>query len=122
VGNPLISYDWALPYIQGESQANSLTIDASLSLAYDKKAIIQFDDVSQTPFFVYTQLFNGLSTQHIVWSIDARTISALVELISELGLSGAGLWNVMIYFHQLWLVINSQYEIEKLLPDNLSTI
>lgn len=120
-GIPLISYDWGLPFIPGRSYANSLSINASLSLARDSGAMIQFDDVSQTPFFIYTQIRNGLSEQHIVWSIDARSILALAELIFEFGLNGAGLWNVMIYLPQLWLVLNTQFDILKLLPNNLNT-
>lgn len=32
--------------------------------------------------------------------------------------SGVGIWNIMFYFPQMWLVINSQYEIEKVLIYN----
>lgn len=113
IGKQLISYDWTLPYIPGKSKANSLTIDSALDLARSEGAIIQFDEVSQTPFFFYQKSVFGLTTDHIVWSIDARSILALVNLISEYKLNGTGLWNVMTYYAQLWLVLNSQFEINK---------
>lgn len=118
-GISLISYDWNLPYIPGKSYANSLTTNSALNLARETGAIIQFDDISQTPYFMYNQYVNGLMETHIVWSIDARTISGLAQIISEFGLNGLSLWNIMIYTPQLWLVINTQYEIVKFLPDTL---
>lgn len=117
VGLSIISYDWQLPYIPGNSYANSLSLNSALRLAQDKGVSIQFDEVSQSPFFTYIQLE---TSEHIVWSVDARTISSLVDLINQYELQGAGLWNLMIYTAQLWLIINSQFEIEKLIPDKFN--
>lgn len=119
VGSSLISYDWRLPYIPGKSFANSLTINSALDLARDAGATIQFDDVSQTPYFMYSVVYNGMTEEHIVWSVDARTIAGVVQIISEMRLNGSSLWNLMIYLPQLWLVINSQFEIVKISPETL---
>jgi spore germination protein YaaH len=110
-GNTLISYDWSLPYIPGVTYANSLSIQSALRLALDVGSVIQFDEPSQSPFFNYKN-----SSQHVVWTVDARSIEALVNLIRKYNLDGAGFWNLMIYAAQLWLVINSQFEIIKLIP------
>jgi spore germination protein len=115
IGKPLIGYDWELPYIPGRSSANSLTLNSALSLARDVGATIQFDETTQTPFFQYDRYNFGAPVQRIVWAIDARSIDALLKLISEYGLDGAGIWNIMVFYPQLWLLINSQYEIEKYL-------
>lgn len=115
-GYSLISYNWTLPYIPGLSYANSLSINESLSLAGSTDSTIQFDEDSQAPFFTY--YFYAEQERHIVWTIDARSISALVNLIIESGLDGASFWNVMYYYAQLWLVINSQLQVVKLLPGN----
>lgn len=112
IGISLISFDWLLPYVPGTSYSNSLSISSALRLAYDTGSIIQFDKKSQSPYFHYVQ---GISSNHIVWSVDARTIDALMKLISNYHLNGAGFWNLMIYTPQLWLIINSQFEIEKLI-------
>lgn len=115
MGEPLISYDWKLPYIPGKSSANSLTLDSALNIAKNTEAILQFDKPSQTTFFTYAQSKVRAIFQHIVWTLDARSIDSLVAMVNEYLLNGICFWNVMIFYSQLWLVINSQYEIEKLL-------
>jgi spore germination protein len=113
VGNSIISYDWQLPYISGSSFANSLSLNSSIRLAGEVNAVIQFDEVSQSPFFTYIQ---EEVINHIVWSVDARSIDALMDLVTQSNLNGAGFWNLMTYNAQVWLVINSQFEIQKLIP------
>lgn len=115
----MISYDWRLPYIPGKSYANSLSINSALNIARTEESTIQFDEISQSTYFTYEIFNDERAEHHIIWSIDARSISALVELISEKEFNGISLWNLMFYFPQLWLVVNSQFEIEKLLPENL---
>lgn len=122
IGMPIIGYNWELPYVAGKTTANALTINAAISLAADFGSVIQFDDPSQTPYFLYDQYSNDLPVRHIVRFIDARTIDSLANVISEYGLDGIGIWNIMVFYDQLWLIINTQYEIEKIIPDNLNTI
>lgn len=113
VGYSLISYDWLIPYNPGTSYANSLSINSSIRLAQDVGATIEYEVVSQSPFFNYLQ---GADSKHIVWTVDARSIEALMQLITSEDLCGAGFWNLMVYTAQLWLVIISQFEIIKLIP------
>lgn len=122
IGMPVIGYDWVLPHIPGISKASALTINSAINLANDVGATIQFDEVSQTPFYYYYSIENGLLVQHIVWFIDARSISALTNLFSEYGLSGTGIWSVMTFLSQLWTVLNTQYDIEKFLPENTDSL
>ncbi len=118
IGEPTMAYDWPLPFIPGKTVANSLTIDAAISLAHDVNSQIQFDMVSQTPFFNYFLYSVGFPVQHIVWFTDARSYNALLTLVREHELFGTGIWSVMVYEPQLWLVVNSQYNVVKLLPEN----
>ncbi|MBH1940227.1 glycoside hydrolase family 18 protein [Mobilitalea sibirica] len=115
VGQPLISYDWTLPYTIGVTKANSLTLQSTLVLAQQVGAIIQFDETSQTPYFVYVDQTKSGPTNHVVWFVDSRTINSLLELIDEYNLQGTGIWNIMQYYSQLWLVTNSQYDIESII-------
>lgn len=89
----------------------------ALVLARDTNSVIQFDEISMTPFFYYYRIGFGEVEQHIVWSIDARTINALSQIVKDYDLAGTGIWNVMVYYAQLWLVLRAQFDIIKLLPE-----
>lgn len=115
VGMPVIGYDWELPYTGGKSSARSINLNAEQDLANETGSIVQFDETSQTPFFQYDQFNLATLTQHIVWFVDARSISSLTNLTSRYGLAGIGVWTIMVYCPQLWLIVNSQYEVEKLI-------
>ena len=115
VGMATIGYDWELPFFAGFSNVYPLTIDRAIDLARDVGAEIQFDNISQTPYFLYSINTYGGQIEHIVWFVDARSINALLDLVNEYKLLGIGIWNITIYNTQLWLVIYSQYEIEKIL-------
>jgi spore germination protein len=117
VGFPLLGYDWTLPYIQGFSEANSITLDNAIDLARTMNSIILFDDVSATPYFEYTSEVSARTIKHVVWFVDARTIYEIVNLVIDNKLQGMGLWNIMSYYPQLWLVINSNCKIKKLISE-----
>lgn len=117
IATPVIGYDWRLPYESGDSSAASITLNSAISLAHDANVPIYFDEPSQTPYYEYQMLNFGNPEQHIVRFEDARTINSILELVNEYKLIGSGIWNVMVYFAQLWFIIISQYDIEKLLSD-----
>jgi spore germination protein len=116
IGQPVIAYDWVLPYVQGKQGASSLTLDAAISLAGDVGATILLDERSVTPNFNYSMISLGTLVDHVVWSIDSRTILALSKLISDYNLIGLGIWNIMAFEQQIWTVIISNFDIVKLLP------
>lgn len=117
VGFPLLGYDWVLPYIEGISHANAVALDTAIDLARSNKSIILFDDESETPYFEYQIIRNLNSINHIVWFVDARTIYAIIKLALDNDLQGTGLWNIMTYYPQLWLLINANFKIVKLIPE-----
>ena len=116
IGIPMIAYDWALSDKPLNLPALSLTTDSAIRLAQDVGATIQFDETSLTPYFEYVKSITiGASLSHIVWFIDPRSIDALLNIIKEHQLSGISIWNTMTYHPQLCLMINSQYEIRKVI-------
>lgn len=118
IGLSLIGYNWLLPHLLCNTRANALTYDSVINLAYDTGSEIQFDEISQTPFFEYTINMDGIPRQHILWFVDARSINALASLVTEYNCPGISVWNIMTYLPQMWLIINTQYEIETLIPYN----
>jgi spore germination protein len=115
-GIPTLGYIWEHPLEDGFFRSNSITVDSAINLARDVGAIIQFDEPSQTPYFLYVDTGNS-NVQYIVWFVNAITINSVLKSLLEKGLSKIGIWNIMTYFPHLWLVINSQYKIVKFLPE-----
>lgn len=112
MGIPNYGYDFMLPYVQGESRADSLSNVGAVDLAARVGAMIQYDEVSQAPYFIY---YDDQGRQHRVWFEDARSILAKLDLFSEYGFEGVGYWNIMRYFLQNWLLVSNLYDITKVL-------
>lgn len=119
IGLPLIGYEWELPYEKGITSVNSLSIDSVLSLAYDVNSTIQFDEASQNPYLYYNEFGFGYPSLFIIWFTDARSINHLTNLITEYKVIGSGIWNIMIFNAQSWLVLVSKFEIVKLISDQI---
>jgi len=114
VGNPILGYDWQLPYIPNQSVATSMTLNAVQELAIETNSVIEFDEVSITPYFNYYQVL-GVPVKHIVWFIDVRSINAINDIVKDHALEGSGIWNTMFYYPQLWTSINARFDIIKLI-------
>lgn len=115
LGVPNYGYDWTLPFIQGESRARSLGNEDAVRLAIDRRAEIMFDDEQRAPMFNYYNIVNGRPIKHEVWFENAQSVYETLMLVDEYELAGIGIWNIMRTFPQLWLVINSLYDIEKVI-------
>jgi spore germination protein len=120
IGLPLFGYAWQLPYIIGVTEANALTFESAINLALDTGSEIRFDEISQNPYYEFTVYRAGVPIQYMVWFVDVRSIDALTSLVTEYNFPGIAVWNIMTFFQQMWLFINSQYEIEKILFDSES--
>lgn len=109
MGIPNYSYDWALPFVQGESMAEALSNQEAVARAAQYGATIEFDQLAQAPFYFYT---NEQGVEHVVWFDDARSMNAKLRLIPELQLRGAGVWQIMNFFPALLMVVNELFTIE----------
>ena len=109
MGIPNYSYDWALPYVEGETMAEALSNQEAIARAAEFGATIQFDEVAQVPFYTYTDP-NGVV--HEVYFDDIRSMNAKFRLIPEFGLAGAGVWQIMDFFPGMWMVVNSLFTVE----------
>lgn len=111
IGIATLGYDWEIPYVEGISNVNVISFNNVKNLAYNLGKVIQIDEDSKTPFFTYRR---NEAENHVVWFINSFTINAILDLVSEYNLNGISVWNITIYNPQLWLIINSQYDIEKI--------
>lgn len=111
MGIPNYGYDWTLPYQRG-TRATTLGNVQAVNLAATVRAAIQYDEVSQSPYFNY---YDSTRRQHVVWFEDARSIRAKLQLVNEYRLSGISYWTIGRYFPQNWLVLRALYNIKKVL-------
>lgn len=109
MGIPNYAYDWALPFVQGESMAEALSNQEAIVRAAQYGVTIEFDEIAQAPFYFYT---DEQGVEHVVWFDDARSMNAKFRLIPELQLRGAGIWQIMNFFPALYMVINELFNIE----------
>ncbi len=111
LGIPNYGYDWPLPFVRGTTRARTLGYTEAIQLAIDYGVPIRFDETAQSPWFRYWQY----GVQHEVWFEDVRSFKAKFDLMDELGLPGAGFWQLMRLFRAGWLLADSMYDIKKVL-------
>ena len=112
MGIPLYGYDWPLPFVSGETRAESLSPVQAVERALRHDIAIQYDAAAQAPYYHYTD--RG-GREHAVWFEDARSIEAKLRLADEYHLQGVGYWNLARPFPQNWAVLASLFDIETLL-------
>lgn len=111
MGIPNYGYDWTLPFQEGTA-ARTVSNVGAVDLARREGAFIQYDPIAQAPFFRY---YDDNKKQHEVWFEDARSILAKLTLANEFRVGGISYWTIMQYFPQNWLVLDSVYDITKVL-------
>ncbi|MBE7005267.1 MAG: LysM peptidoglycan-binding domain-containing protein [Ruminococcaceae bacterium] len=109
LGVPLYGYDWPLPYVRGETRADSISPRYALELALQNRTEILYDEVAQSPYFYYT---DRTGRQHAVWFEDARSIDAKLRLVSAYRLRGVGFWSLTRDMPQAWTVMNALYDVK----------
>ncbi len=112
MGIPNYAYDWPLPFMRGQTQAESLGNVEAVMRAAEYRVTILFDPEAQAPYYYYT---NAEGIPHVVWFDDARSMEAKFRLIPEYGLTGAGIWQIMKFFPQCWLVVITLFTVNKVL-------
>ena len=109
MGIPNYGYDWPLPYQRGITRAKTLGNIEAVQLAVERGAVIQFDEVAQSPYFNYMEN----CVEHEVWFEDPRSIAAKLELIYEYNLRGASYWQIMQLFRSNWLLVDYNFVVNK---------
>lgn len=110
VGITSIGYIYQLPYITCVSSVQSISHENAMQLAREVDATILYNETSEASYF-----YAGENDEYLVWFKDARSLDNIIKLVPEYGLQGIGIWNIMYYLAPMFLIINSQYEIEKVI-------
>jgi spore germination protein len=110
MGMPLYGYDWPLPYMPGGGWARRVSPARAIQLAAQYGAIIQYDPISESPFFNYRDT-QGID--HVVWFEDVRSVKAKLLLVNRYGLRGVSYWVLGLPFPQNWYILNDMFNIVK---------
>ena len=111
MGIPNYGYDWVLPYVRGTLAQTFSNIEA-VNRAFRNKAEIRYDETAQSPYFNY---YDDRKRQHIVWFEDARSIQQKLLLVNQYKLAGVSYWTIERPFIQNLLVLNSMYDVKKVI-------
>ena len=111
LGMPNYGYDWTLPFVRGSS-ARQMSVPQAVELAKDVGAEIKYSTTSGAPYFYY---YDQAKKRHEVWFEDARSVEAKLKLVDQYGLGGVSYWTINTVFPQNWLVLESMYNIRKVL-------
>lgn len=110
MGFQIYARDWQLPFAPGQ-EAETISVEEAMDIAYAHNAQIQYDYVSQSPFFRYT---DEEGNAHEVWFEDARSAQAKFDTVKEYGLRGLSYWGLGYPFRQNWFLLEDNFDIRKL--------
>lgn len=109
LGISIVGYIWEFPYFAAVTYANFLNYNSAMQLAEDVGSPIQFNERSRSAYFQYIDD----DIEYMAWFKDSRVIYPFLTYLQYYGLEGISIWNIMYFTTSIWLLINSQYLIEK---------
>lgn len=100
LGTAAYGYDWS----SNGTKAYGISSIYNLALTYG--ATIQWDSVSQCPYFTYVDN-TGLS--HTVWSENAQSLNYKLDLVNSSNLSGIAIWRLGLENSDYWTSIRTKF-------------
>ncbi|MDD4088109.1 MAG: LysM peptidoglycan-binding domain-containing protein [Tissierellia bacterium] len=110
MGFQIYARDWKIPFKQGD-EAETISVSDAMNLAYAHMSEIQYDYLSQSPYFHYN---DAEGNAHEVWFEDARSAQAKFDTVKEYGLRGISYWGLGYEFPQNFPLLADNFQIEKL--------
>lgn len=105
IAMPLYGYDKVVP----TNRTRALSVLAAQNQAISTASIIDFDAVSQSPWFRYYQ---G-AEEHIVWFEDIRSFIEKYRLIDMYQLAGTTFWQISLPAPQNWAYVMKNISVLK---------
>ena len=110
MGFQIYARDWKIPFVQGQ-EAETISVQDAINLAYEHMSEIQYDYLSQSPYFHYT---DAEGNAHEVWFEDARSAQAKFDAVKEYGLRGISYWGLGYEFPQNFPLLADNFKTRKL--------
>lgn len=106
-GFQIYARDWLLPHVSGQ-EAETFSMQEAMSRAVKYGTAIQYDTVTQSPFFRYR---DAQGREHEVWFEDARSAQAKFDTVKEYNLRGISYWTLGYPFPQNWVLLKDNFNI-----------
>jgi spore germination protein YaaH len=100
LGMAAYGYDWS------SNATKAYSINGIYNLASTNGATIQWDIVSQCPFFTYTDVS---SVQHTVWFENAQSLGYKLDLVNKAGIDGIAIWRLGLENTDYWNMIKAKF-------------
>lgn len=100
VGTAAYGYDWS----SLGTKAYGITGINNLVLTYG--AVINWDSVSQSPYFTYT---DAAFISHTVWFENAQSLGYKLNLVNFYNLAGIGIWRLGLENSDYWTTIKTKF-------------
>ena len=91
------------------NQTQGLSVQGAQNQAMMKGSPIQYDEVSQSPWYQY---WEG-KDQHIVWFEDIRSYSEKYKLMDQYQLLGTTFWQLSLPAPQNWAFLRNNIAVQK---------
>ncbi len=108
-GFQIYARDWVLPHQPGQ-EAETFSPQEAVARAARFGAEIQFDPLTASPFYRYT---DKDGTAHEVWFEDARSAQAKFDTVKDYGLAGISYWTISPRFPQNWVLLEDNFIVKK---------
>jgi len=109
-GFQIYARDWLLPHVQGQ-EAETFSQQEAIRRAIQYGAAIQYDTLTQSPFYRYT---DAQGRGHEVWFEDARSAQAKFDAVKEYRLRGISYWTLGYPYPQNWVLLEDNFAIRKI--------
>jgi spore germination protein len=124
LGIPNYGYDWKLPFVEGETVAETISNVTAAARAGQMNTEILYSAESASPFYYYNVSRSALDPNfsvgygnrdsHVVWFEDVRSVRDKFSLAEQSRIYGVGYWSLMNPFNQNYLYLAGNYGIFKL--------
>jgi len=109
-GFQIYARDWLLPHVSGQ-EAETFSVQEAMSRAVRYGTVIQYDSVTQSPFYRYR---DAQGREHEVWFEDARSAQAKFDTVKQYQLKGISYWALGYPFPQNWVLLENNFNVRKL--------
>jgi spore germination protein YaaH len=100
LGVAAYGYDWS------SNGCKAYSMNGCINLANNNNAVIQWDNISQCPYFYY---MDAAGTTHEVWFESSQSAAFKLDLVNNKGIAGIAIWRLGLENTDFWNMLKSKF-------------